>query len=590
MSQSFQSLNKQLASSLVVVFLLCQCASKHQPQVFPAYFPLDPDYLLADAVLAEFRALEQKPNRNSKENKRLFDLYSAEVRTLRPGSERFVKVTESLEKLKGQVGEETEILLALQMESLKKDEERTREPSRKSLESAVLKKTIADAYRLWNSNQNEAALQKVTTFSSDSTQMAALKPHEKHRLGLLHFRIALDMAQLAVAAKILPLLQETEPCSTETIQAGFSLAVAQLGAGQATEGQRVFLSVCTTPDQGETAMQRNSGELRRKYWAARFAEAVGGKNDFATVFEREPPGYYSYLASLRSGVMLTPPQPVPEWAEVTGRELKTSSAVARDMAQAEERLRYSLRRDASLFLRRASDRLLKDQDEDDRLTLLYLAHLYHAAGNHLEALRIYSYLQRHALSGDATSYLLRGKEVFERMFPRPFGDTVGWLAKQWQIDPDLVYSLMRQESAFNPGAVSSANARGLLQIMPALGKSIAGQFHYEGSFSEKSLFRGEENIRLSVFHLRQLWVRAPHLVLVAASYNAGLSRVANWWRRNGHLPLDIFVELIPVGETRDYVKYVLRNYVCYKLLMTGKPVKDLFPLQLPVPPPLPVTF
>src|SRR5262249_36812764 len=71
---------------------------------------------------------------------------------------------------------------------------------------------------------------------------------------------------------------------------------------------------------------------------------------------------------------------------------------------------------------------------------------------------------------------------------------------------------------------------------------------------------------------------------IAASYNAGLSRVNGWWKRNGTHPLDVFVELIPINETRNYVKLVLRNYIHYKALRTGGAVDVGFiPFRLPTP-------
>ena len=78
------------------------------------------------------------------------------------------------------------------------------------------------------------------------------------------------------------------------------------------------------------------------------------------------------------------------------------------------------------------------------------------------------------------------------------------------------------------------------------------------------VFRGNENLKLAIFHLHQLQTVAPHPALVAASYNAGINRVGTWWKRSGRYPLDVFVELVPVNETRNYIKLVLRNYLYYK--------------------------
>ena len=141
-----------------------------------------------------------------------------------------------------------------------------------------------------------------------------------------------------------------------------------------------------------------------------------------------------------------------------------------------------------------------------------------------------------------------------------------WLAHEWNIDPDFTYAIMRQESAFNPGALSMAHARGLMQLMPALAKTVSRAWGYQAFYNDKMLFIARENLKLASFHLYKLGTVAPNLVLTAAAYNAGLSRTYSWWRKYGSLPLDAFVEYIPIRETRNYVKLVLRNFIYYKAL------------------------
>ena len=168
------------------------------------------------------------------------------------------------------------------------------------------------------------------------------------------------------------------------------------------------------------------------------------------------------------------------------------------------------------------------------------------------------------------------------MFPRPYQDKVSWLAKEWNIDEDFIYSIMRQESAFNPGAVSATDARGLMQMMPSLARSLSQSWRYHPYSTDKVLFQAEENLKLSTYHLHQLQLLAPHYALMAASYNAGLKRTSRWWQKFGDQPLDIFVEFIPVSETRNYVKLVLRNFLYYKALRTQSSIPANFiPVILP---------
>ena len=118
--------------------------------------------------------------------------------------------------------------------------------------------------------------------------------------------------------------------------------------------------------------------------------------------------------------------------------------------------------------------------------------------------------------------------------------------------------------------------------MPSLARSLSHQWSYQPYYSDRLLFDADENLKLSTFHLSQLRVLAPHVVLMSAAYNAGMSRVSGWWKRFGALPLDVFVEFIPVNETRNYVKLVMRNYIYYKALRSGGVVdSNLIPFQLP---------
>lgn len=326
-----------------------------------------------------------------------------------------------------------------------------------------------------------------------------------------------------------------------------------------------------------------ANKLKYQYWRARFRDT--GSPDpklYAPLLKTALPGYYGYLAGVHSGVSLTIPIPSGE-KKYLKRVLKLSSSLGDLLNRAEERLRYRLRKDAAVFLTRASQKLRSQAGVDDIPALLYTAHLLHAAGTHLEAMKLYSTVMSLYLENEVAD--VSPKDFVGEMFPRPFFAEVDWLSRLWGEDPDMIYALMRQESAFNPTATSSADARGLMQLMPATARGLAQRWR-QNNFSDRWLFVAQENLKLSAFHLSQLRQAAPHLALVAASYNAGLSRAAGWWRKHGALPLDVFVELIPVSETRNYVKLFIRNYLYYKAQRggDGSLPKDLLPFDLPVKP------
>jgi soluble lytic murein transglycosylase len=155
------------------------------------------------------------------------------------------------------------------------------------------------------------------------------------------------------------------------------------------------------------------------------------------------------------------------------------------------------------------------------------------------------------------------------LFPQPYWSAIEEQAAKNGLDPYMVASLIRQESEFNPGAISSANAFGLMQLLPSVGRSMARE---EGirHFSEGELLNPETNIRLGTRYLKQTLDKfdgqAPYAF---AAYNAGDSRVTDWQAIGKYHGMDEFVESIPFTETREYVQAILRNQSIYRELNAG---------------------
>lgn len=138
-------------------------------------------------------------------------------------------------------------------------------------------------------------------------------------------------------------------------------------------------------------------------------------------------------------------------------------------------------------------------------------------------------------------------------------------SKQNGLDPALVASLIRQESNFNPRATSPVGARGLMQLMPPVGRTLAKSKGIPG-YTDESLYDPVVNIRLGTTHLSSLFRRTSNLEQVLAAYNAGQSRVARWIQKKGASDPEVFTERIPFVETRDYVRSIVRNRAFYSLL------------------------
>jgi soluble lytic murein transglycosylase len=143
---------------------------------------------------------------------------------------------------------------------------------------------------------------------------------------------------------------------------------------------------------------------------------------------------------------------------------------------------------------------------------------------------------------------------------------LGWL------EPALVHSLIRQESTFNENAVSPAGARGLMQLMPATAKQVAGQLgmqHTNSRLTSDPTY----NIALGSAYMRELIDRFNgSYVLAIAAYNAGPGRVREWLQTNGDpraegVDVVDWIELIPIYETRNYVQRVMEGVHIYRARM-----------------------
>ena len=158
---------------------------------------------------------------------------------------------------------------------------------------------------------------------------------------------------------------------------------------------------------------------------------------------------------------------------------------------------------------------------------------------------------------------------WQMLLPRPYWQTLENDAQASGLDPFLVAALIRQESEFNPDAVSRMNAYGLMQLLPSVGKSLAKK-NGERHFSTTELLDPSVNLRLGTQELRKSIDRYDGQVEYAlAAYNAGDSPVHQWMSINNYKDVAEWVESIPYSETRDYVQAILRNRNLYREVYAG---------------------
>ena len=324
-------------------------------------------------------------------------------------------------------------------------------------------------------------------------------------------------------------------------------------------------------------------EERARYWRARaLLEPQPGESDSARaaaleaaradllwLVEERPLTYHGLLArgrlqeldprlllatSAREEKQFASARPLPLRAGALGRDPHLLAAV--------ELIRLGLKAEAVRELT-AVDRAPARAAGDAGLEPLTLvADLYARAGDFRNAHALVRTDLKSLLRRPASGLALRAASL---AYPLAFRDEIVRVSKSASIPPDLLQALVREESALDPKALSSTGALGLTQVMPATARIVARRLNLKG-FQPLKLLEPETSLRVGGAYLGELYAHFQHPALALASYNAGPGAVGGWIKSRGGLPLDAFVEEIPLDETRGYVKRCLRSYAAYQFL------------------------
>jgi soluble lytic murein transglycosylase len=206
---------------------------------------------------------------------------------------------------------------------------------------------------------------------------------------------------------------------------------------------------------------------------------------------------------------------------------------------------------------------LQKSDSSGDWTTAEIARLYTESGGYHRAL---NYMKRTVPSYFSLDVSALPRNYWETLFPRPYWTDLKRYSTANDLDPYLVASLIRQESEFNPGAISHANALGLMQVLPVTGRKLAKEVKMKG-FSPELLLVPNTNIQLGTKYFKDLlddFNGQPEYAL--AAYNAGSDRVKTWLAEGKFRDAPEFVESIPFTETREYVQAIMRNASVYKKL------------------------
>lgn len=173
----------------------------------------------------------------------------------------------------------------------------------------------------------------------------------------------------------------------------------------------------------------------------------------------------------------------------------------------------------------------------------------------------------------------RNRWAWECAYPRPHKGSIRAHEASTKLPSDLLWAVMRQESAFDEEVVSPARAVGLLQLMPETAKAVAssaGLLH-----EERWLVRADHNVQLGALYMRELLEKlGGNVPLATGAYNAGPDAITRWQAKAKGETLDVFVETIPFLETRGYVVRVMGNLARYGYMDRGEAGVPAVPLDM----------
>ncbi|MDI1352891.1 MAG: transglycosylase SLT domain-containing protein [bacterium] len=295
-----------------------------------------------------------------------------------------------------------------------------------------------------------------------------------------------------------------------------------------------------------------------QYWLARALQAQGKTAEAKALYEplAKNRQYYGFLASIRLNKIPTFENEQPSTNLSALKPYHTVIDQIKNLYQSKQSAQAS----------RLLNDFISELPKDEASALVYW---------------VDSDLQWHGKSVYLSNNEILNNQLALR-FPLAYKNTIKGYSKQYSVAPEFVYAIIRQESGFREDVVSSAGARGLMQVMPRTASVVSqmGKIPYR---DQNQLFLSEKNINIGIAYLQHLAKRfGNHPILIAAAYNAGPHQVVYWLKNHPPKEIDEWIETLPWQETRNYLKNVMAFYVVYQYRLNQKPNLNAFLLPLPL--------
>jgi soluble lytic murein transglycosylase len=342
-------------------------------------------------------------------------------------------------------------------------------------------------------------------------------------------------------------------------EAHWHLALRAFTTGRHTQAARLFTRYAESSNE---TLVRGRG----LYWSGRAYQEAGDRTRalaaYREVLHLEPLHWYALLSRQR----------IVELGEEPGAPFPDPPLPARPPVIAPA-LPELARFYADLGLDRDARAVLAANEQPLRSNLDGLIAVYAELGDASRTRRLAAnarLLRSRAQPGPADRFL------WDAAYPRPWPDRVRASAAAFHLAPAHLYAIMWQESGFDPDAVSYADAIGLMQLLPATAERVASEAGT--TVSRDMLFDPGTNIRLGAAYVGRLAERFG-IPLAFAAFNGGGNRVQEWLEARGETDLDLFVELIPFEQTRNYTRRVTTHLAHY--LYLEDPARGWPPIDLP---------
>lgn len=358
-------------------------------------------------------------------------------------------------------------------------------------------------------------------------------------------------------------LQQRFPNGSKASYAHWKTAWLTLRQGRKEEAKRLLEEqVSLYPGGNET-----NAAL---YWRARLAEEdnqpVMARAFYEKLSDRYRNYYYAELGRERLQKLPAAPDPPGEFPlldRIPALEHAEKITLAETPTDSLHLQKAKLLGNGGLVDFAATEMQAAAKEDPGSWSLAETAQLFTDTGHYDRAIET---MKRSVPSYFAVDVSMLPREYWEALFPRPYWPELKKFSEKNGLDPYLVASLIRQESEFNPLAVSRANAVGLMQLLPKTGKVVA---HQEGvkHYSASELYTPAMNLQLGTRYFRGMVDKfGGSFEHALAAYNAGSDRVEDWMGQGPYRDSPEFVESIPFTETREYVQAIIRNANVYRQL------------------------